>query len=133
MNRYVFALALLLSVPALASPPDRGERPPPPDQIILDSAEDLGIDDATLAEIEALFAAQRPAMEAAHAAARAAMESGDEAGGRAAMEAAHEEGRAVMDAVMAMLTEEQRDALAEILPPPPSGPGQGQGQRPGRR
>ena len=124
----VFLLFMAILSAAQASPgaPDgAGQRPPPPHEILLETAADLGVDSETLADIEALFEADRPRMEAAHEAARAAQDAGDAAGAEAILAAAHEEGRAVMEAALALLSPEQQEALKAQLPPPPPPPSSG--------
>lgn len=116
-------LSLLVTL-SLAAPGEGpcadGERPPPPHVLLIESADALGLDAETVAAIEAIAEEARPEMEALHQ----ALERADEAGREAAREAMHETGHAVMEDILAQLTEEQRAAAMEILPPPPGeGPG----------
>ncbi len=98
-----------------------GDRPAPPHEILIENADALGLDAATIAEIQAIAEASRDRMEALHESAR------QDESARAAM---HEAGREVMEEILSLLTEEQREAARELLPPPPGE--EGQGERPRR-
>ena len=89
--------ALFIMLPVFAAPPeDEGERShdgPPPHVLLLEHADELGIDDATAELIEQIAEDAR--------------------------ETRREDRRAVMDEILGLLTEEQVEAAKEILPPPP--------------
>lgn len=98
--------------------------PSPPHEILIDHAEELGLDDATVSRIQVLADAARADLEARHEALRA-LRPGD-AGFDAAITALMDAERALMEDIAAELTEAQWEAAKEILPPPPP-----QGRRPG--
>ena len=104
MRRLTPLAALCIMLPVFAAPPAdeegesmRGHRGPPPHVLLLEHADELGIDAATAELIEQIA------------------EEGRELG----RDASHEDRRAVMDEIMGLLTEEQVEAAREILPPPP--------------
>ncbi len=92
--------------------PMSGEPPLPPHELLIDSAAQLGLDEATVAELRAIVEANRAEAEPLLEVAR------EDA---AAQEQLHALGQAMMEEMMALLTEEQRQAAMEIIPPPPSG------------
>lgn len=110
-----FVLATLISMQAMAAPGERGDRPDPPHVVIAQNADALGIDEATLFDIQETVDAARPAMEALHETARA--NRGDEA----SREALHTARRELMQDIMFLLTPEQQDAVRDLLPRPPRG------------
>lgn len=116
----VMMLAMMTGTAEARPGEQSGERPAPPHEVLIDNAEAIGIDDATLAEIQAIAEASRDRMEALHEAAR------EDASARQAM---HEAGAEVMESILALLTAEQREAAREILPPPPGGQQGGPPQR----
>ncbi len=142
------ALAALLSAPALAGPPP-GDRPPHghhgpggPGVGIAQHAERLGLDEATLAQIEEIGEASRVAGEALGEAMHEARDElhellrADDPERRAVLKAAERIGDAetalrkhhlgTMLDIRALLTPEQREELVriheEIGPPPGHGP-----------
>ncbi|MFT5687113.1 MAG: hypothetical protein ACI8RZ_008070 [Myxococcota bacterium] len=126
MKKILTVLAFAMMVGVVQARPGEqpsGERPAPPHEVLIDNADALGLDDATVAEIQAIADASRDRMEALHESAR-----GDES----AREAMHEAGREVMESILSLLTEEQREAARELLPPPPGGQG-GEQRGPPRR
>lgn len=116
--RLALLAALAVSGVAAADPacegggPHHGPRPP---EIIAENAARLGIDDATADEIQSIFDAAEPELRALHDAAREAAPEDREA----AIEALHSREKEVMDEATALLSEDQLEALKELLPPPP--------------
>ncbi|MES2644342.1 MAG: hypothetical protein V4850_32955 [Myxococcota bacterium] len=116
-------LLFLLALPTLASagdggPPGGRHRGPPPHVILLDNADELGLDDATTTRIEAIAAAARPELHALHTAARS-LRPEDEGFAEARAQLVEAEG-ALMDDIRAELTEAQWAAAEALLPPPRS-------------
>ncbi len=109
MKTTVLLLLATLSTTAFARPGPSGDERPPPHEILIENADELGLDDETIDEITAIAEANREDMRELQAAA----DSED------ARQQLHEAGRALMDQIMALLTEEQREAARELLPPPP--------------
>jgi len=140
MRRALLAFATFLLVPAAlarepaSSPGDHRGPPPRLSEVLSDNADTIGLDADTLAALEDLIAAQEPAIEALHDQARAAREAGDDTTARAAFQQANQAQHALMDQVEAQLTEDQDQALHELLPPPPREGGcpPGEGRQGGR-
>lgn len=139
LSHLFLAAALALPTLALAGGPDgdRGDRHgpprhgPPAHEVLLDNADEIGLDDATVARIQALADATRADMDQLREAAELARGTDAE---RSIHQAMRERGRALMDQIRGLLTDEQWAAAQEILPPPPDGrggPRDGSGPRDG--
>ncbi len=99
---------------------------PDPAALLRDNADTIGLTEAQLAAVDAIFAEARPELEALHAAARTAREAAraedateaQEDAAHAAGEALRDARRAALDAVRAELTEEQWEAAQALMPRP---------------
>lgn len=101
----------------------RGPPPPPPLELLLvEHADELGLTDGQVAQIQALAEAARSELDALHGAVAEAFRAGTLAEFLAADEALHERMLALRAAVLGVLTEDQWRALQQVLPPPPPGP-----------
>lgn len=96
--------------------------PPPLELVLIEHADELGLSQAQVAQIQALTEAARADLEALHRAAGEAFRGGTVAEFLAADEALQERLLALRAAVLGVLTEAQWRALQETLPPPPPGP-----------
>jgi Spy/CpxP family protein refolding chaperone len=102
----------------------RGPPPPPPplELLLVEQADELGLTDGQVAQIEALAEAARSELDALHGAVADAFRAGTLAEFLAADEALHERRLALRAAVLGVLTEDQWRVLQQVLPPPPPGP-----------
>ncbi|MDI7267672.1 MAG: hypothetical protein QME96_06730 [Myxococcota bacterium] len=110
---------------ALAQPrPGEGPpRPPPIDRIIAEHAQEMGIDAAVVADIQALVDAAKPGLDALHEQLRQVYEEGGTAQEFLRIQRTlWERQRALIEAIQAMLTPEQWERLIRYLPPPPFPP-----------
>lgn len=158
MKRLMFALPVvaLIATSAFARGPGgpggpgacEGHHPPPPHVVIEQNAEELGIDEATVAEITAIAEGARPRFDALHEEMKSFHDSlralRDEGGSFADQDAIEDDmgalrdelttlRRSVRDQIHALLTPEQTRAMQELRPEPPEGRGRpGEGRRKGR-
>lgn len=154
-----FTLPLVLvglwagSAMAQPEPPDgRPPHPPHPDEVLVDQAEELGIDEETLAEIKGIVGDARPTLDELHAAVRDERRQfhelleQDEPDREAVFRqiesiaeaevALHKLEIEVLLDIRALLTPEQREALGAHAPPPdgpPPPPHGGPGHAPPHR
>jgi len=116
----LLVLTLAFGATALAAPPDGGrEGPPgpPPHEILIDKAAELGLDADTVTAIQTLADEARPELETLHEQAR-------ESHAREDIKAVMEREKLLMDEIMGLLSVEHRQAAKELLPPPPPRPGE---------